>query len=605
MQTTINASRGPDAARLALKLVAENYGTLCRDVVQTLVKHGRQTLQELRYLSKLPTEALRTALIVLIQQNCVSVYLHTNEHDRRTEQLYEADLSRMLQILRMPRFIDFARKEYSEQEDWGGTAVLVVQTLLHHGRLRLSQLPYALQSMDESAEVVSPRALLHAVKSLVNAHLIERVPPCTLPPPAMILHPAHAKKKKNSAAPKPGTEEEAQFQREQAKEKERQDFQAVRFNLRNDEASLQTFEMPPKEEDKEEEEGDVRGAGLSSQKKRGPAAAAPALQPAAKRGKLVAVKHEDGSTLQNIFAINHNNNHGPIALWRVNYDEFNRRFRNQEILKSAGVQFDAATQRVFKALLAVAAAKEAKHSVQDAHSASVTLDEVTKYLKQQQQQGGSTGGSILPDGEVLPPVTKDTTYKALNTLFIADYISDPYGREFHADLQFALGMIRQTQILAVITQRFGETARRIWYMLHIEKQLEQKAIAEKAMVPNIEAREALYAMLKDGYVGLQDIPKNNDRAPSKTFYTWRAALGAASTRLATEMYRSAGNLIARLQSEAAVKPELTEMIEMVSSGKMDRSQLNVAAVAKFKAVTQVLQTSLIKLDLQMALFNDM
>lgn len=509
----------------------------------------------------------------------------------------------MLQILRMPRFIDFVRKEYSKQQEWGGTAVAVVQTLLHHGRLRLSQLPYALQSMEESAEVVSPRALLHAVKSLVNAHLIERVPPCTLPPPAMILHPAHTKKKKSSAAPKPGTEEEAQFQREQAKEKERQDFQAGRFNLRNDEANLQTFEMPAKEEDKGEGEGDVGGAGPSSKKKRGPAAAvapAPTSQPAAKRGKLVAVKHEDGSTLQNIFAINHNNNQAPVALWRVNYDEFNRRFRNQEILKSASIQFDAATQRVFKAVLAVAAAKEAKHSVQDAHSASVTLDEVTKYLKQQQQQGGAT-----TDSEALPPVTKDTTYKALNALFIADYISDPYGREFYADLQFALGMIRQTQILAVITHRFGETARRIWYMLHIEKQLEQKAIAEKAMVPNTEAREALYAMLKDGYVGLQDIPKNNDRAPSKTFYTWRAALGAASTRLATEMYRSAGNLIARLQSEAAVKPELTEMIEMVSSGKMDRGQLNVAAVAKFKAVTQVLQTSLIKLDLQMALFNDM
>jgi len=531
------------------------------------------------------------------------VYLHTNEHDRRTEQLYEADLSRMLHILRMPRCIDFVRKEYSKQEEWGGTAVAVVQTLLHHGRLRLSQLPYALQSMGESAEVVSPRALLHAVKSLVNAHLIERVPPCTLPPPAMILHPAHAKKKKSHAAPKPGTEEEAQFQREQAKEKERQDFQAVRFNLRNDEANLQTFEMPLKEEEKEGGKGDVGGAGPSSKKKRGPAAAAPTPQPAAKRGNgtLVVVKNEDGSTLQNIFPINHNNNPSPVALWRVNYDEFNRRFRNQEILKSASHQFDAATQRAFTALLAVAATKEGKNPVKDAHSALVTVDEVKKYLLQQQQQQQQED----PDGEALPPVSKDSTYRALNALFIADYISDPYGREFHANLQYALSYIRQGQILAVITHRFGETARRIWYMLHAEKQLEQKAIAEKAMVPNTEAREALYAMLKDGYVGLQDIPKNNDRAPSKTFYTWRAELGAASTRLATEMYRSAGNLIARLQSEAAVKPELTEMIEMVSSGKMDRGQLNVAAVAKFKAVTQVLQTSLIKLDLQMALFTDM
>jgi DNA-directed RNA polymerase III subunit RPC3 len=569
-----------------------------QDVVQTLVKHGRQTFQELRYLSKLPIEALRTALIVLIQQNCVAVYLHTNDHDRRTEQLYEADLSHMLQILRMPRFIDFVRKEYSDQQEWGGTAIAVVQTLLHHGRLRLSQLPYALQSMDETAEEVSPRSLLHAVKELVNAHLIERVPPCTLPPPAMILHPAHAKKKKNSAAFKPGSEEEAQFQREQAKEKERQDFQAVRFNLRNDEATLQTFEMPPKEQEDGGEDGDADGgAGPSSKKKRAPAAAQ-ALPPA-KRGKLVVVKHEDGSTLPNSFS--HNNNHGAaIALWRVNYDEFNRRFRNEEIVKSVSAQFEALSQRALKALLAVAATKEAKNSVHDAQSASVTLDEVTKYLKQHQQAGISA-----PEGEALPPVTKDSVYKALQVLNNADYISSPHDREFHADLHFALGIIRQTQILAVIGHRFGDTARRIWYMLHTEKQLEQKAIAEKAMVPNTEAREALYAMLKDGYVGLQDIPKNNDRAPSKTFYTWRAALGAASTRLATELYRSAGNLIARLQSEAAVKPELTEMIEMVSSGKMDRSQLNVAAVSKFKAITQVLQSSLIKLDSQMALFNDM
>jgi DNA-directed RNA polymerase III subunit RPC3 len=504
----------------------------------------------------------------------------------------------MLQILRMPRFIDFVRKEYSGHDEWGGTAVAVVQTLLHHGRLRLSQLPYALQSMDESAEAVSPQTLLNAVKSLVDAHLIERVPPCTLPPPATIVHPMH-KKKKSNAPPKQGTEEEAQFHRDQAKEKERQDFQDVRFTLRSDEANLQTFQMPPKEE-KDEEDDLAAAAGPSSEaaKNKRTTTDVP-LPPPAKRGKLVAVKHEDGSTLQNIFAMNRNPSSQEVSLWRVNYDEFNRRFRNEEILKSASLQFEAGTQRVFKGLLAVAAAKEATRSVQDAHSAAVTLEEVTKYLKKQEQQVASG------DAEALPPVTKDTVYKELNALYIADYISDPADREVHADLQFALGMIRQTQILAVIGHRFGETARRIWYMLHIEKQLEQKAIAEKAMVPNTEAREALYAMLKDGYIGLQDIPKNNDRAPSKTFYTWRAALGAASTRLATEMYRSAGNLIARLQSEAAVKPELTEMIEMVSSGKMDRSQLNVAAVAKFKAITQILQTSLIKLDLQMALFNDM
>lgn len=71
-----------------------------QDVITTLVKHGRQTFAELRHLSKIPTEALRTALVVLIQQNCVSVYLHSSENNRKTEQLYEASIDRMLQIIR-------------------------------------------------------------------------------------------------------------------------------------------------------------------------------------------------------------------------------------------------------------------------------------------------------------------------------------------------------------------------------------------------------------------------------------------------------------------------------------------------------------------------
>ena len=44
---------------------------------------------------------------------------------------------------------------------------------------------------------------------------------------------------------------------------------------------------------------------------------------------------------------------------------------------------------------------------------------------------------------------------------------------------------------------------RIFKMLVKKKQLEQKQIADFAMVPVREAREVLYKMLKGGYLALQ------------------------------------------------------------------------------------------------------
>ena len=44
---------------------------------------------------------------------------------------------------------------------------------------------------------------------------------------------------------------------------------------------------------------------------------------------------------------------------------------------------------------------------------------------------------------------------------------------------------------------------RIFRMLQEKKQLEQKQIAESAMVPVREAREVLYKMLKGGFLALQ------------------------------------------------------------------------------------------------------
>lgn len=62
-------------------------------------------------------------------------------------------------------------------------------------------------------------------------------------------------------------------------------------------------------------------------------------------------------------------------------------------------------------------------------------------------------------------------------------------------------------LLAVIEHRYGHSAKRMWNMLNMDGQMEQRAIASEAMIQNSEARELLYAMLRNGWVLLSDIIK--------------------------------------------------------------------------------------------------
>ena len=52
-------------------------------------------------------------------------------------------------------------------------------------------------------------------------------------------------------------------------------------------------------------------------------------------------------------------------------------------------------------------------------------------------------------------------------------------------------------------QQFGQPGLRVYRLLVTLRQLEQKQVAERAMVPTKDTRELLYRMLKAGTISLQ------------------------------------------------------------------------------------------------------
>lgn len=71
------------------------------------------------------------------------------------------------------------------------------------------------------------------------------------------------------------------------------------------------------------------------------------------------------------------------------------------------------------------------------------------------------------------------------------------------DYKRASELLCQTTIEAIVRERFGAKAYRIFRILLAKKMLEQVQVAESAMLPNKEAKEILYTLLAESFVTLQ------------------------------------------------------------------------------------------------------
>mmetsp|Transcript_12408 Transcript_12408/g.49785 ORF Transcript_12408/g.49785 Transcript_12408/m.49785 type:complete len:210 (+) Transcript_12408:1055-1684(+) len=102
---------------------------------------------------------------------------------------------------------------------------------------------------------------------------------------------------------------------------------------------------------------------------------------------------------------------------------------------------------------------------------------------------------------------------------------------YSVDFSRILDMIRVKELEAVVRERFGGPACRIFRLLLLKHNLEQKQIAEMAMISIKDTRELLYKLLKAHYVQIQEVARTVDHAPSRTFYLWHVNLSHVSEHI--------------------------------------------------------------------------
>lgn len=271
-------------------------------------------------------------------------------------------------------------------------------------------------------------------------------------------------------------------------------------------------------------------------------------------------------------------------LWRVNADEFNRRFRHVACAALVREKVDDAAGHLLLAMLELSRAHEAK--VNEERSTPVSEAEIVRKV-------------LAENADFGVDRAKSTLEKMANdTSELISCVGDAHGGpNYCVNMRRIIDLIRMKEIEAVVRERFGGPACRIFRLLIMKRNLEQKQIAEMAMIPVKDTRELLYKLLKAEYVQIQEVARTSDHAPSRTFYLWRVDLLRVVEHVGRELYRATSNLRARLIHELSQERETLQLLERAQ----DTSTVPLTTgqrqnLARMRTVATSLESSLLRLD---------
>uniref|UniRef100_A0A9L0RTA3 DNA-directed RNA polymerase III subunit RPC3 n=1 Tax=Equus caballus TaxID=9796 RepID=A0A9L0RTA3_HORSE len=113
--------------KLCSLLLQEHFGEIVEKIGVHLIRTGSQPLRVIAHDTGTSLDQVKKALCVLIQHNLVIYQVH-----KRGVVEYEAQCSRVLRMLRYPRYIYTAKTLYSD------TGELIVEELLLNGKMTMS-----------------------------------------------------------------------------------------------------------------------------------------------------------------------------------------------------------------------------------------------------------------------------------------------------------------------------------------------------------------------------------------------------------------------------------------------------------------------------------
>ncbi|KAI9880487.1 MAG: RNA polymerase III subunit C82 [Pleopsidium flavum] len=159
---------------------------------------------------------------------------------------------------------------------------------------------------------------------------------------------------------------------------------------------------------------------------------------------------------------------------------------------------------------------------------------------------------------------------------------DPYGfiqvvdkydgsKEWTVDFGTLAEQLRQLELENTVTARFGAAATRLIRIFLDKGKLDEKQITNLGLIHQKQMRAVLTVMHEAGHLELQEVPRDNNRQPSRTMYLWYFEPERCRQLVLEETYKAMARCLQRVKVERVAIQALIDKAERTDViGKEDQ-----------------------------------
>lgn len=302
--------------------------------------------------------------------------------------------------------------------------------------------------------------------------------------------------------------------------------------------------------------------------------------------------------------------------------------RNRRLVAAAAAATSSTTATVYAALLARVATRTDSCRATEArvpegeeaavYSVPVSLLTVSEDIGPDVDLGGAFGkppGVLLPDD-----ATPNWAYEVDQHLsllaqephyFCARRSSAIVGpSDWQVEFRHLARMLRHIELERLTAARFGPVAVRLVRILRALGKLDEKTLAERALVAARDLRTLLGGLTAAGLVGLQEVPRDSgagQRTPARTIYLWFVDDGRVADVLIEDCYKAMARVLRRMAVERGrVRGLLDKASRSDVRGREEEflTEVERAMLAEWQAREDMLLGEVMRLDEVVAVLRD-
>ncbi|KAF9993931.1 DNA-directed RNA polymerase III subunit RPC3 [Entomortierella chlamydospora] len=528
--------------RLCRLIVREHFGPIVEKVANVLLRKGRMPVGLIANFTSLKPRQVRECLFVMIQHN-IAVYAEAQERNRIVT-YYEANRAELLHRALIPKVLIYSQKWFEREGE------AIASTILAHGKLTVVECLKDIQLNTKSSTLVSGRSEAQrvlAIKKTFTRMVKEKCLIAVKPSDSLTAADkdmADEKRETDKMTLPPTAAELANIRAGlEAQKSKDQNSSIVGLKRTLDSSEFDDFD------------GDKRRRLMTD-------------------GDLVIVEEVESD-----------------VYFKINFERFIIRWRNMQIACLYETRLNPTARKIINTILKLA--EERMINIKEDFSSPIN----SILLQNSLPTDINLVDTLEFDPQELGPSnTKPRAGECLEKyLQILEedqmqILKKDAGRsgQYIISLKAASRILKKSLIQDIVATRFGSPYVRIMNMLLEKGKLEEKQISRFSMMPVKDVREKLTTLCTYGILNLQEVPKTNDRAPSRTFYLWEVLLPRAADSLVDRLYHTMANLRQRRFVEKAKRAVLLEKCER-SDVKDDENLLNAAERKELETLNSVLE----------------